>query len=84
MRKTALDTTTLHEASEQAEMFESGKLYSMLDIFGGGTATCDNCGRWQRFAELTISQAQEHLARHGWTAVEGKDICPKCSAAKSV
>lgn len=76
----------LHEASESksgALGFQPGRLYSMLDIVGGGIATCDSCQRWQRFLALDQRGAQEHLARHGWTFTDGKDVCPRCSPRKA-
>jgi hypothetical protein len=70
----------LHEATEpKGSMFEPHKVYSMLDILGGGDATCDTCGRWQRFSAITPQAAQQDLALFGWTFRDGKDFCPKCS-----
>ena len=69
----------LHEPNETVPLFQPHKIYSLLDILGGGSATCDQCGRWQRFSALTPYMAQEYLKRFGWTFVEGQDLCPKCS-----
>ena len=70
----------LHEPTDRpGPQFQAGRLYSLLDILGGGHLTCDLCGRWQRFAAGTSTGAREYLKLRGWTFANGKDICPKCS-----
>jgi hypothetical protein len=69
----------LHEPDEKPRTFEPGKLYSMLDIMGGGRCVCDFCGRWQSFAAVSRHQAREMLAQDGWTQDGEKDKCPRCS-----
>jgi len=76
-----INTTTLHEAQEPRHApFERGRMYSMLDLLGGGTATCDDCHRWQRFSSL---DPRRSLAQTGWTFEGGKDLCPVCSPKRN-
>jgi len=74
------DEGILHEASTNpGPLFQPGKLYSLLDILGGGTMTCDNCGRWQRIVALSPSMARADLVKYGWSFRDGKDLCPVCT-----
>jgi len=76
-----MDDGILHEAGESkaGSWLPRGRLVSLLDILGGGDCTCDRCGRWQTFSALTPRDAQEQLAKHGWTFENGTDACPRCS-----
>jgi len=69
----------LHDAGTSSPMFQPHNLYSLLDIMCGGSAPCDSCGRWQRFSAFGVCAAEEYLSKFGWTFLDGKDICPKCS-----
>lgn len=80
MVRDSMRDTELHEATEaRPPVFEGGKLYSLLDILGGGEAVCDLCGRWQKFVALTPAHAQQELEQSGWCFEGGKDICPRCA-----
>ena len=69
--------TRLHEPYEPRDApFKPGRIYSMLELMGGGVATCDTCKRWQRFASINL---REDLAAKGWTSADGKELCPICS-----
>jgi len=70
----------LHEASEPKRLLPTHGVVSLLDILGGGSATCDLCSRWQGFSALNEQDGLEMLAKSGWTFHDGKDICPACSA----
>lgn len=73
----------LREANEsRGPMFGSNRLVSMLDIIGGGTVTCDKCGRWQNISALGPEHLKEQMTPFGWTFPGDKDICPKCSKQK--
>ena len=71
----------LHEANESSagSWLPNSGMVSMLDILGGGIATCDQCGRWQRFSAITPDQAKGQLSKHGWTFSGDQEMCPECS-----
>ena len=79
------DYDVLHESSEpRGPMFQGGRMYSLLDILGGGVIVCDMCGKWQRFAVLGPSFVKEEMEKKGWAVqTEGKDICPVCVKANA-
>jgi len=73
----------LHESHDRPEpMFRGGKLYSLLDILGGGRVVCDKCQRWQSFSAITPEHAREELTKSGWRFTDGQDICPRCAARR--
>jgi hypothetical protein len=69
----------LRQPGEVDPLFKPGKLISLLDILGGGIATCDQCRRWQRFGALTMEHAREILSADGWTFKGGRELCTICS-----
>lgn len=73
----------LHEPSDPKRWLPERGLVSLLDILGGGSATCDVCGRWQSVSALGEHDARKVLAQSGWTFPAGKDLCPKCSLVNS-
>ena len=74
-----LNDGLLHEATEAKQFLGGKRLVSLLDIYGGGDATCSQCGRWQTFAALADTDAKRYLESCGWRIViGGDDVCPKC------
>lgn len=61
--------------------FESGKLYSLLDILGG-CVVCDDCGK-ESDSHLTPEMALSKAKSEGWLLDAEKHFCPDCAKKKS-
>ena len=69
----------LHNAGDP--LVPAGVRLSQEELFGP-RATCDACGRWQRFGVVPTQTTAAQMAAAGWTNRAGRDLCPVCSGSQ--